>query len=163
MLHHHKDRTLAGFTHHHCKFHPDIMRCLCMCHNEELDQQFAYKPNNRFFWKRTVENRMVDVGSSCGAGQKYSPLGADTPSRELTLCRDYSLGNTVVAADGGAFVPGAQAQGSDIVIFKNDRISWMGADCTADGTNMQMKEVEVFTCVNDVCPHPTLAMCSAPA
>jgi len=161
VQHHHKDH-LFGFTHHHCKYHTDVMRCICMCHNEELDKKFAYKAQKRYFWKREVKTVMVDEGKDCNPGAIYSPSGAAAPTK-LSLCRDYSLGNTIVAADGVAFRPGSSAMGNTIVLFKNDRISWSGRDCPAgNGKKLVRKEAEVFTCVKQACAHPKCCDCENP-
>jgi hypothetical protein len=150
-----------------------------------MDRSFAYHPQKRFFWKREVKKIQVRSDEGCNTDTVYSPAGKDTPSR-LSLCREYSLGHSVAVADGAAFVGitpqpsktagsihagqewsqpqgGEAGQGSTIVVYKNDRLSWAGTKCAAKkGGKLVTKEAEIFTCVKQTCPHPGCCDCGNP-
>jgi hypothetical protein len=167
VMHHHKDHEY-GFSHHHCKMDADMNDCTCMCHNQELDNTFAYAPEERFFWKREVKNMSgIQRSSTSCPGTIYSPSGLSTPGN-TSLCRNYTLGQELVVSDGSPFVPmgeDAFAQASSLVVFANDRVSWAGADTSCDdyeAAEPVTQEVEVFTCVLDTCPHPTCCDCGNP-
>ena len=162
VRHHHKDHDY-GFTHHHCKYDTEQMKCVCMCHNQALDRKFAYKPTARFFWKRSVQKVvMAQVKTGC-AKTVYSPAGGDAPSTQ-SMCRDNTLGKSIAVSDGAPFRPlsDSNAQASSIVVFKNDRISWAGEDTAcaefSEGTPMQVSAV-VYTCVKETCAHPKCCDC----
>jgi competence ComEA-like helix-hairpin-helix protein len=133
VKHHKKDHEF-GFSHHHCKFRKSVNDCRCMCNNKKIDEQFAWLDHKRFFWKKTTKK--VPVTSNGCADTRYSPSGEDAPSTQ-TLCRSYSLGHTIVIAEGADFKSTAQGGvGSSLVVFGNDRLSWLGAgtQCVT-GTN----------------------------
>jgi hypothetical protein len=162
---HHKKDHMFGFSHHHCKFDRVQMKCVCMCHNAKLDRDFAYRPQERYFWKKTVELRNVRaaMGSGSCPGVVYSPQGAEVPSTP-ELCRADSIGRQIVVSDGLPFeaVPTTGfGQASSILIFNNDRISFMGSaqDCPGFAARTETREVEVMTCVKQLCPHPKCCDC----
>jgi competence ComEA-like helix-hairpin-helix protein len=122
---HHKKDHESGFTHHHCKFRKEVNDCRCMCNNAAIDEQFAWLGKKRFFWRKSTKK--VPIKSNGCASELYSPSGADKPSTQ-TLCRAYSLGNEITIADGADFQSTSTGGvGSAIVVFGNDRLSWMGA------------------------------------
>jgi len=167
VVRHHKKDHNYGFTHHHCKFDTEEMRCRCMCHNQELDSTFAYKPEQRFFWKKSYVQMDVAVATDCADPQGYSPSGSTAPdagTEALSLCQADTLGQRVVLTEGGVFAPGsfnatgADALGSGLVIFQNDKLSWMGEGATCASTT-ENREAAVYTCVQEECPHPKCCDC----
>jgi len=83
-----------------------------MCHNEELDRKFAYKPQKRFFWKKTTATVSVAVTKkSCMEAPVYSPAAATAPS-SLSMCQDSTVGQKVVISADAAFAAGATGAGT---------------------------------------------------
>jgi hypothetical protein len=161
IISHNKKDHEYGSTHHHCKYDQASSTCNCMCHNAKIDAQFAYLPKKRFFWKKTTEQVAVRKGNCPEAA--YSPSGGAAPG-ELTLCRAYSVGHKIALTDDADYVSmeNGMAQGSSVVVFANDRISWDGASTSCPGFQSGapiLKTVEVYSCVEEVCPHPKCCDC----
>jgi hypothetical protein len=163
---HHKNDHLAGFTHHHCKFDVLQQKCVCMCHNRKIDNEYAYNPKDRFFWKKKTETQTVHktVGAGC-AGTQYSPDGADAPST-MELCRADSVGHKVVVGTDLPFQPMSDmqvGQAASIVSFDNDRLSFQGQESQCEGVAVQTSTtsevVTVYECVQEECPHPLCCDC----
>ena len=131
-----------------------------MCHNAKLDRDFAYRPQERYFWKKTVELRNVRAaaGSRSCPGVVYSPEGADTPST-LELCRADSVGHKVVVGTDLPFRPISDVQvgqAASIVTYDNDRLSFQGQESQCEGVVVPMSTtsevVTVYECVQEECP-----------
>jgi hypothetical protein len=150
-----------GSTHHYCKYDQPTMSCNCMCHSTKVDKEFAYLPKKRYFWKKSVQQVPVRSGN-CPEAQ-YSPAGAATPG-ELTLCRAASLGSKIALVENADFsvMNNGLAQGSSLVVFANDRISWDGASVECAGFQQPAPVLQtstVYTCVEEICPHPKCCDC----
>jgi hypothetical protein len=163
---HHKKDHLSGFTHHHCKFDALEQKCVCLCHNKKVDDEFAYNPKDRFFWRKKTETHAVrrPIGNGC-AGALYSPSGASTPST-LELCRADSVGRKVLVSAGLPFAEMTSSQlgqADSIVTFANDRLSFQGQESQCNGAAVEMstttESVTVYECVQATCPHPLCCDC----
>ena len=80
------------------------------------------------------------------------------------LCRADSIGRQIVVSEGLPFeaVPATGfGQASSIVVFDNDRVSYVGGSqaCPGFKPRLETREVTVMTCVKQSCPHPKCCDC----